>query len=911
MKCPTLIPHFKETANMTDRQIDRSTLQIINKKSSRCMVVSKITPTPMMQQYFSIKSEHPDALLFYRMGDFYELFHEDAVIAAQELDITLTKRGQSEGMDIAMCGVPCHAYEVYLAKLIARGFKVAICEQLESPEEAKKRGAKGPLQRGVIRIVTPGTLMEDTLLKSKHHNYLVCMTPMLKEYVGMAVMDVSTGDFTTRVLKANTSDIMALLGTLSPAEILLETHCFEDPITAPICENYKKQITPIPHARFDTHNANARIQTFFNVQTLDGFGKFHALEISAMGALLDYIYLTQKQNLEHIRPPKSIQDESQFLSIDGATRRSLELLSTQSGTFQGSLLHTLDQTNTPMGARLFATWIAAPRKDLKEIEARQEHIQFFMDRLEFAHQLKDILRGCPDGHRSLMRICSSRGSPRDLSAISVLMDLSEHVYELLSMKTHPYLEKITPLHDLQKCLRDALKTPAPPTLKDGGFIIPTFDAQLLEATDLRDHGKARIQALQQQYVEETGINTLKIKHNHVIGYHVEITAQHAKSMPDHFVHRQTMANHMRFSSPGLIDLEQDIARAAFNAFERELQIFEDLCAHVKAHFDALETMAHTIAIIDVASSHALFAHHNQYVRPQISPDFIFDIKAGRHPVLEQNEALKSFTANDCEMDEKKHFFLLTGPNMGGKSTYLRQNALFVVMAQAGLFVPAKSAHIGLVDALFSRVGASDDLASGRSTFMVEMLETALILNQATSRSFVVLDEIGRGTSTYDGLSIAWAVSEFLLKQTGCRVLFATHYHELTKLEGTTSGLTCLNVVVKEWEDQIIFMHHVIPGRADKSYGLHVAARAGLPKQVLKRAEQLLLDLENTPEKPRQRTLTLVSSKPEKLSISAIDAQLNALDINHLTPMQALIELHRLKDLLKKGAPHASKQQNAH
>ncbi len=857
------------------------------------------TTTPMMQQYWEVKNRHSDYLLFYRMGDFYELFYHDAIIAAADLEITLTKRGKQEGEDIPMCGVPVHSHELYLAKLIQKGHKVAVCEQLESPEEAKKRGAKGPLQRDVIRIITPGTITEDGLLPAKRHNFLVTLSPITKGQIGVASVDVSTGYFT--VESTSPQNLAAILGRLDPAEIVVSDPLLQNPELYDAFGPWKKQLSPLPQARFDLENGRKRLEDLYTIKTLDAFGDLNEAELRAAGAAVDYLYITQKQHLKHLQRPQVIR-EQMFLTIDPATRRSLELTRAQSGDYKGSLLACMDQTVTAAGSRLLMHRLSAPLLNDQSINKRLDQVTFFVSHVDLRQKVRELLKLCPDMERSLSRLCMGRGSPRDLGALRQGLSQTLILKDLWQGKSTSFPQWIDALNgheDLYALLNQALKDELPLFARDGGFIASGYNTELDHFQKLRDNSRELTHQLQQTYIQKTGISNLKIRHNHILGYHIDISPSHAPKVTTDFIHRQTLASSVRYTTVELAELAREIESAASQALTLELNLFEQLIDQVNGHYDLLIRLCQALARFDMSSALAELAEKHGYARPKVDNSLIFSIKSGRHPTVSQLLISETpFVANDCEMKENRHILLLTGPNMAGKSTYLRQNALITIMAQMGSYVPAEKAHIGIVDRVFSRVGASDDLASGRSTFMVEMVETAIILHQATKRSFVILDEIGRGTATYDGLAIAWAVTEALYNTNQCRTMFATHYHELTRLADDLPHMACLTMKIHEWQEKVIFLHQVIPGCADKSYGVHVAAFAGLPIDVVKRADELLVHFEKQqPSNKRQLTLPMAKAAPIPSKNSKVEQLLRAQDLDQLTPRQALDLLYQMRESL--------------
>ena len=816
--------------------------------------------TPMMAQYLEIKAAHPGCLLFYRMGDFYEMFFEDALQAAKALDITLTKRGRHEGQDIPMCGVPVHASDGYLLRLIRHGFKVAICEQMEDPAAARKRGNKSVVKREVTRLVTPGTITEDELLDARAHNYLAALAEA-GGALGLAWLDMSTGDFMTQPLAPKGAPeagaLAAALARLAPGELVLSERLPERPDLFEVLGEWKAALTPLPGARFDSANARARLEAFYRVKALDAFGAFTRPELAAAGALLDYVELTQKGRMPRLSPLRRVRAGA-VMEIDAATRRNLELVSALSGGRRGSLLATIDRTATGAGARLLAARLAAPLTDPAAICARHDMVAFLIEAETLRAELRARLARVPDMERALSRLTLLRGGPRDLAAVRDALGEAGILRGLLAAagpSAPP--EGISSaaedlgFHDtLVERLTRGLGPDLPLNARDGGFIAPGYAPELDEIKTLRDESRRLIAGLQSKYVEAAGIPTLKIRHNRVLGYYIEVSAAQAENMPggadSPFIHRQTMATAVRYATVELSELEQKISSAAERALALEVKLFDDLVAEVGARAEEIGLAARALARLDVAAALAEVAVHGRWCRPKVDDSTAFEVTGGRHPVVEAALAAAQqggFVANDCDLAEAGRIWLVTGPNMAGKSTFLRQNALIAVLAQMGAYVPAQGAHIGVVDRLFSRVGAADDLARGRSTFMVEMVESAVILNQAGPRALVILDEIGRGTATFDGLSIAWACVEHLHEVNRCRALFATHFHELTALAGKLPALSCHTMRVKEWRGEVVFLHEVAPGAAEGSYGIHVAQLAGLPAAVIARAGEVLGILE--------------------------------------------------------------------
>lgn len=866
--------------------------------------------TPVMAQYQGIKASYPDCLLFFRMGDFYELFFEDATIAAKALDIALTRRGKQDNEPIPMCGVPAHAGENYLARLIRQGFRVAICEQLEDP--ATRKSGKGPLKRDVVRIVTPGTLMEDSLLEGGRHNFLLSICDQAgakkSDDVGLAFVDISTGDFFTEV--QSKKSLGGSFARLQPGEILLPERLLKDSSLFELWGEWKKSLTPLPESRFNADNGHERLSRFYQVNTLTAFGAFTVPEIAASGVLLDYIALTQKEKMPRLMRPKRLQN-GHFLELDSFTRRSLELTQTLSGERVGSLLHIIDQTVTSAGSRLLFLRLSAPLTRLEQIQDRLNTVNFFVTHEPITAGIRQVLKTCPDLERALSRVSMGRGSPRDLATLQIGLALIPQFQEFFK---EFHTESL--FHELQKCLKNlgehhelvdtlqrALRDELPLLARDGGFIKPGYNPSFDVLCQLRDEGHELIQVLEQKYKTQTDISSLKIRHNNIIGYAIEVSQAQAQKVPDFFIHRQSLANAIRYTTAELSELEQRLSTAADQALATELRLFEALVEQVKCCAEAIILTAKALAVLDVSTALAFLARKNDYCCPQIDHSTAFSIQGGRHPVVEvmlTQRQNTSFVANTCVMEGNQQFWILTGPNMAGKSTFLRQNALIALMAQMGSFVPATSARIGIIDRIFSRVGAADDLARGQSTFMVEMAETAAILHQATAQSFVILDEIGRGTATYDGLSLAWACVEYLCEKIQCRTLFATHYHELTPLQALLPSVACYTFRVKEWKEKIIFLHEVMAGTADRSYGLHVAQLAGVPQEVLTRAQTLLSQFEGT-----RAPITLSSpEEPEPLSRpskeSAVEVQLKSIDVDSFSPREALDCLYMLKQLMVEG-----------
>ncbi len=911
--------------------------------------------TPMMTQYLRIKAEHPDGLLFYRMGDFYELFFDDAFAAARALDIALTHRGKHLGEDIPMCGVPVHAADTYLARLIKKGFKVAVCDQTEDPAEAKKRGAKSVVAREVVRLITPGTLTEETLLDAKRNNFLAALAEA-QGGLGLAWLDISTGEFFVQPVAL--VGVSAALARVAPGELLLSDRLAARPEIAAILEQpgdgLGTTVTIQPSALFDSGNGARRLEKLFGVAALDGFGRFGRPELAAAGALVDYVALTQKGNLPRIAPPRRM-DDGAAMEIDAQTRRNLELTDSISGGRAGSLLEVIDRTKTGAGGRLVGALLAAPLTDADAINHRLDAVAWFVDDEAGARGPRGVVDqavdGLPDIERALARISLGRGGPRDLAAVGRGLRGAANLKLALATDVAPKLAPPPALvgqwiadlgdhHALIGVLDKALAADLPLLARDGGFVAAGFDAALDDTRALRDENRRLIANLESRYRSCAGINNLRIRHNNVLGYFIEARPNQADALniakgPDgeeHFFHhRQTLASAVRFNTEELVVLETLIARSSDRALAMELEIFERLAVEIKENAEAIAGAAKAMAWFDVMAGFASLAREDAYCRPQVDASLTFRVKGGRHPVVEQvlrRQGVAAFIANDCDLTEEaagpappsetgeqedgeaegraSRLWLVTGPNMAGKSTFLRQNALIAILAQIGCFVPGEAVHIGVVDRLFSRVGAADDLARGRSTFMVEMVETAAILHQAGPRALVILDEIGRGTATFDGLSIAWATIEHLHEVNACRGLFATHYHELTQLSARLGELSNHAMQVKEWKGEVVFLHSVGPGTADRSYGIHVARLAGLPEVVLDRAEEVLSAIEQGEKADAVSGLAddlpLFAARPaaggsmKRHGPGPLEEALDGVNPDELTPREAMELIYRLKNI---------------
>jgi DNA mismatch repair protein MutS len=874
--------------------------------------------TPMIAQYVEIKSVNPDCLLFYRMGDFYELFFADAEIASRALGIVLTKRGKHMGRDIPMCGVPVERADDYLSRLISLGHRVAVCEQIEDPAEAKKRGNQSVVKRDVVRLVTPGTITEEKLLDPARANYLVAVVRLRRSETesayGLAGVDISTGAF--NVTEVSEAALGAEITRFDAAEIIAPEGLCADASFARQIGEMQIPLTPIGRETGDVGAAERRLVDYFGLATLDSLGAFSRAEIAAAALAIFYIERTQRG----ARPALSMPARTRFeahMEIDAATRANLELTRCLSGSRAGSLLAVIDLTVTPGGGRLFAQRLAGPLTDEDEINRRLDAVAFLREDRSLRADLRARLRAAPDLARPLSRLALGRSGPRDLAALrdgllaaaeiaarlAAIVDLPA---ELVAAGKHAAAVD----HGIAAALTDALATTLPLKTRDGNFIRAGYDASLDEMRALRDESRRVIAELQGRYAELGETRQLKLKHNNFLGFFIEVPQAHGERLlkPPYnatFVHRQTMADTMRFSTAELVELEAKIASAADSALTRECEIFDRLAAQILAAEGSIKAAADGLGAIDVAAALAEIADQRNWARPEIDASLAFVVEASRHPVVEAAlaRAGKPFVANDCDLSggESGRIAVVTGPNMAGKSTYLRQNALIAVLAQMGSFVPAARCKLGIVDRLFSRVGAADDLARGRSTFMVEMVETAAILNQATQRSFVILDEIGRGTATFDGLAIAWAVMEHLHEKNRARALFATHFHELTHLAKHLRRIVNLTIRVADWKGDVVFLHEIVKGAADKSYGIQVAKLAGLPSAVVQRAKTLLAEFEASDrKKPVERLvadLPLFSAVSVEPPASKLAAALDAIEPNELTPREALEALYKLKALL--------------
>ncbi|WP_018632916.1 DNA mismatch repair protein MutS [Neomegalonema perideroedes] len=868
--------------------------------------------SPAMAQYLELKAEHPHALLFYRMGDFYEMFFEDAVAASAALDIALTKRGKHGEEDIAMCGVPVVQAERYLLELTRKGFVVAVCEQMEDPAEAKKRGAKSVVRREVVRVVTPGTITEDALLEARASNHLAAYAET-GAGAALAWMDISAGAPLARPTRRQR--LGADLARIAPREILIPERLLDDAALMELLTETGARVAPLGPASFEPGSAERRLKELYGVTTLEGFGAFAQPEISALGALADYLAITQKGRAPVLAPPRR-EAENAAMRLDAATRRNLEILTNLSGQRAGGLLDAVDRSRTGAGGRLLAERLAAPLTDPEAISARLDAVSAFVENDALRGEIRNYLGAAPDMARALARLSLERGGPRDLAALRDGLEAAAVLADALSFSDPPAeiaraRAALTDHEALAELLKGALGPDLPLAARDGGFVAAHWRPELDQLRRLAEDARGVMRDLEGKLKAETGVSSLKIKYNGVLGYHVEVTSAHAERflkppLAERFIHRQTTANASRFTTTELADLDSKISRAGAEAVAMELAIFAELSAAVLAEAPRISAAAAALAEIDVASGLAELARAEGWTRPLVEDSDAFEIEAGRHPVVDQALRRENvpFVANSCDLSADR-LWLVLGPNMAGKSTFLRQNALIALLAQAGSYVPAASARIGAVDQLFSRIGAADDLARGRSTFMVEMVETAAILNQAGPKALVILDEIGRGTATFDGLSIAWATVEHLHAVNRCRALFATHYHELAALAKKLEGAKTVSLKVSEWKGDLVFLHEVAEGAKGRSYGVQVARKAGLPAAALSRAEEVLAALEKGDGEGAKRRLKalaedlplFVAAETARPRTSAVEEALKALDVDALSPREALDQLYLLKSLL--------------
>jgi len=806
--------------------------------------------TPMIQQYLDIKFEHQDALLLYRMGDFYELFFDDAHTASNILGLALAKRGKHGEVDLPMCGVPHHALTSYLHKLVESGNKVAICDQLETPAEAKKRGYKAIVKRGVTRIITQGTITEESILPEHHSNYLasiICKNSLAV----ISYLDVSTSEF--NIVSLGLNQLASEISRIGPSEIIISESAIKDSKIRKILEPYNSKLVIQVESYFATPKAKNIITRYYNILSTDSLGELTDEQIASIGAVLEYVNITQRANIPKLGFPK-ILNSSKFLEIDQSTRRNLEITSTISGSYKGSLLSNINLTITKMGLRLLYTSLSAPLSDVQAIKLRQDKVESFYSNVSLTSQLRNVLKNISDVERILMRISMKRCIPRDLLSLKDSLKASGQISDLTG-SILPAVES-----NLEELIEETIREDAPNNISSGGIIKKSYNKRIEDLYNIIENSDEYIHKLKLEYQEKTKIDTLKISHNNILGTFIEVTPKNAQYMDDaEFIHKQTLASSVRYTSERLRKIELGRVNAHNEIIELELSIFWEICKKILDHYDELMDLSNKLAELDMFSSLAKLALDNEYIRPEIDQSKDFIVKGGRHVNVENSLPNGEFIPNDCDLAEANRVWLITGPNMAGKSTFLRQNALIVILAQMGSYVPASYAKIGLVDKLFSRIGASDDIAMGRSTFMVEMIETAAILSNSTDRSFIILDEIGRGTSTYDGLSIAWASLEFIHNDVKSRCLFASHYHELTVLSKTETALRNYTVDIREDEEGLVFLHKLVPGVANKSYGIHVAELAGLPKKVIMRSEEVLSSMSKEDAKNKKKIDNIISN----------------------------------------------------
>jgi len=864
--------------------------------------------TPLMRQYREIKASHPGSILFFRMGDFYEMFGDDALTASKALEITLTSRNKNQEEKIPLCGVPYHAAETYIARLIKKGFNVAICEQVEDP-----RTAKGIVKREVVRVITPGTLLEDNLLSASENNFLMAIAPVRRK-VGIAFLDISTGEFYVSELPDDGSDrLMDELSRVDPKEILMPKGVVTKGPASEVSARFKERVNLLDDWGFDPENGRQRLLDHFGVASLDGFGvEGMDAGLAAAGAALGYLNETQGSALVNITRVRAYNTASHMV-VDETARRNLEVIESPSGR-EGTLINCLDDTVTAMGARRLKAWLVRPLLDITEIRARHEAVEELADNLTMRRRLRENLRGIQDIERLMGRVSSGVAGPRDISALKASIAALPVVRDTVQVTTTSRLRELCGRISVHKELRElidcAVVDEPPANLKDGGVIKAGFNLELDELRGYCTEGKGLIARIEAEERANTGISSLKVRFNKVFGYYIEITKSNIDQVPDYFIRKQTLVNAERYVTPELKEYEEKVLGAEEKILELEATLFAELRSEAARFAGEVQQTADALAEIDTLASFAEAASARGYVRPVMDEGGSIEINDGRHPVVELLTGRERYIPNDTRLDpDDGRLHIITGPNMAGKSTYMRQVALIVLMAQCGSFVPASSAKMGLVDRIFTRVGASDNIARGQSTFMVEMNETANILNNATARSLIILDEIGRGTSTFDGLSIAWAVAEHIhdKEKVGAKTLFATHYHELTELAALYPGIRNMNVSVKEWKDEVVFLRKIVEGGADKSYGIQVARLAGLPRELLERAKEILAGLENSEfDEAGRPTIarTKGSSGDDQMDLFSakrdgeLTEELSALDMDNMTPMEAFRVLSELKDRAK-------------
>ena len=863
--------------------------------------------TPAMKQYDGFKKKYPDCILFFRMGDFYETFYKDAQICSQVCGLTLTSRNKGDN-PVPLAGMPFHAVDNYLKKMIKAGYKVAVCEQVEDPKLAQ-----GVVKRDVIRIITPGTVTDDILLEEKQDNFL-CAVSLNAKNAAVSWVDISTGHFFARIVPENT--VVDEILRISPAECILPETRGElfgtevKKLASQIEQLIASAVTFRPVWYFEPYDAYKRLLEHFGTKTLEGFGiKEDSPVISSAGAIIEYLAETQKTALGHISGIKLVE-QKKFLQIDQTTLRSLEVFSTiRTGSSKGSLIESIDMTLTGMGGRMFRYWLCMPLCDVGSIELRQDAVGELVEKKTELEKIRGILKNFADLERIVARISTLRAGPRDLLSLSQSLKKTEPLKQLLTGFTADILAKLAQncdcLPELSQVLESAIEPACPNHLRDGGVIKGGFNPELDELRSISKDARTWLAQYQQKEIQRSGITNLKIGFNKVFGYYIEITNSYADRVPADYVRKQTVKNAERYITDELKKYEEKILTAGEKSLELEQKLFEQLRAQCASYIDRIQSLAEAVATCDCLSAFAHLADSRNYARPQITSGGELIIRDGRHPVLAETLG-SEFVPNDVELGSGSgDVMIITGPNMSGKSTYIRQTALLVLLAQTGSFIPVKQATIGLVDRIFTRVGASDEIVRGQSTFMVEMTETANIVNNATEKSLVILDEVGRGTSTYDGLSLAWAITEHIANRIKCRTLFATHYHELTALAELLVNVKNCNVAVREWMDEVVFLHRILPGGTDKSYGIHVAKLAGIPKSILERSKEILAELENTFEKEasgekltKQRTKEPDTAPLFDQKEKDVLERLKGLDVNNLTPIQAINLLNEIKDFLK-------------
>ena len=870
--------------------------------------------SPMMKQYMSIKKKNEDALLFFRMGDFYEMFYDDARIAAKVLGITLTSRSKGEKA-VPMAGIPHHAAGSYIPKLIKAGYKVAVCEQMQNGAEKSdsKSGAKGIVDRDVVRVITPGTLTEDEMLEDKDNNYLLSLF-LNDDKVGLSWVDISTGKF--MVQDINKSCLLDELSRINPSECVLpENLTFNEfDLSERISADFNAMVTRRADWEFSRETAYQKLTNHFCTASLEGFGcEDIGPSLSAAGALINYLNETQKTSLTHINKIEEYSSQNRLI-LDHSTQQSLELVKTaRTHQKEGSLLSVIDRTKTPMGGRLIKGWLVSPLSVSGDITVRQDSVEELYNNKNRCREIRDLLGDVYDIERISAKINFGRANARDLISLKQSLSLLPKLKSAVSVCNSSILklchESLDVLEEVRVLISTAIVPDPPHSVREGGIIQEGYDHDLDELRNISKNGKSWIAGFQSQETDRTGISSLKVGYNKVFGYYIEITNVHKERVPETYIRKQTLKHAERYITPELKEYETKVLTADERAKELEYEAFQKIREEVSTYTERLQKTADVIAHLDGLSTLANIATENGYTRPEIAEGLCLRIIDGRHPVLDKTLMAEKFVPNDIDIKgTDNQIMVITGPNMAGKSTYIRQVALLVLMAQMGSFIPAKEATIGVVDRIFTRVGAMDELARGQSTFMVEMNEAANILNNATERSLIILDEVGRGTSTFDGVSIAWALTEYIYEHLKSRTLFATHYHELTELALLFPGIRNYNIAVKEWEDEIIFLRKIVEGGADKSYGIHVARLAGMPGEVIQRAKVILANLEaetlDADGKPKFATIKKVKEdKPKQMTLfnppqNVVIEELKNLDTSKITPIEALNKLHELKDKLE-------------